>query len=53
MKKIFEKSMETRVTVRLDKKHLEVIEKIMKEKKFNSKSEAIRFIIENQTKKEK
>lgn len=45
-KRIFEENMETRITVRLDNKHKDIIEKVMQEKKFNSLSEAIRFIIE-------
>ena len=53
-RRLFEEVMNTRVTVRLDNKHNEIIKKIMQEKEFNSMSEAIRFIIENyQTKKEK
>lgn len=46
-RRIFEESMESRTTVRLDKKHNEVIEKIMKKNKLKTKSEAIRYIIEN------
>lgn len=46
MKKIYDKSME-KFTVRLDKTHLDKLEKISKEKKLNSKSEAIRYLIEN------
>ena len=46
-RRIFEESMELRTTVRLDKKHNAVIEKIMKKNKFKTKSEAIRYIIEN------
>ena len=45
MRKIFDKSME-KFTVRLDKKHLEILDKIVKEKGLNSKSEAIRYLIE-------
>lgn len=53
-RRLFDEVMNTRVTIRLDNKHKDIIEKIMKENDFNSMSEAIRFIIENfQTKKQK
>lgn len=45
--KIYESNMDKRVTVRLDKKHDDILNQIIKEKKFNNKSEAIRYIIEN------
>jgi len=45
-RRLFEEVMNTRVTIRLDKKHIEIIEKVTKENKFKSISEAIRFIIE-------
>ena len=46
MRKIFEKSM-GKFTIRLDEKHLKILEKIVKEKKLNNRSEAIRYLIEN------
>lgn len=53
-KKIFDKNMETRITIRVDDKHLKIINQLMIDRKFDSKSEAIRFIIEDyQAKKDK
>ncbi len=46
-RRLFNDVMETRVTTRLDKQHLKKIEHVMKQNKFNSMSEAIRFIIQN------
>ena len=41
-------------TIRLDEKHLKILDKLVKEKSFNSKSEAIRYLIEqSQVNKEK
>ncbi len=51
--KIYENNMEIRITVRLDKKHDNILDKIMKEKELNSKSEAIRYLIEKEDKKTK
>lgn len=48
--KIYEKNMEIRVTVRLDERHDNVLKDIMKEKNLNSKSEAIRYLIEKNQK---
>lgn len=45
-RRLFEEVMNTRVTLRLDKKHIKIIEEVTKENKFKSMSEAIRFIIE-------
>lgn len=51
LKRIYDKSM-GKFTIRLDNSHLEILKKIIKDKKLNSKSEAIRYLIENyQTKK--
>ncbi len=44
-RRLYEKSME-KYTVRLDDKHLKILDKLVKEKGFNSKSEAIRYLIE-------
>lgn len=53
-KKIFDKNMETRITIRVDDKHLKIINQLMIDRKFDSKSEAIRFTIEDyQAKKDK
>lgn len=49
-KRIFEESMETRITLRLDKKHLAIIEEEQKKQGFKTKSETIRYIIEQQKK---
>lgn len=38
-------------TVRLDEKHLKILEEIMQREKLNSKSEAIRYLIEKEDKK--
>jgi len=46
-RRLFNDVMDTRVTVRLDKQHIETIEEVMKKNNFNSMSEAIRFIIKN------
>ena len=46
-RRLFNEVMDTRVTVRLDKQHIKVIEQVMNENNFNSMSEAIRFIIKN------
>ena len=41
-------------TIRLDEKHLKILDKLVKEKSFNSKPEAIRYLIEqSQVNKEK
>lgn len=45
--RIFDDIMETRITIRLDKKHIKVINDIIKKNKLKNKSDAIRFIIEN------
>lgn len=49
-KRIFEESMETRITIRLDKKHLKIINDEQKKQGFNTKSETIRYIIEQHKK---
>lgn len=46
-KRIFDKNMEVRKTIRLDEKHIKVINKVIDDKKADSVSEAIRYIIEN------
>ena len=46
-RRIFDKSMEARVTIRLDKKHIDIINEIMKEQKMTTVSETIRYIISN------
>jgi hypothetical protein len=49
-RRIFNESMETRVTIRLDKKHIDIINEVMKQKDFTTISETIRYIIENSQK---
>ena len=49
-RRIFDESMETRVTIRLDKKHIDIINEVMKQKGFMTISETIRYIIENSQK---
>lgn len=44
--RIFDEIMETRVTVRLDKKHIKTIDNIIKKNNLKNKSDAIRFVIE-------
>lgn len=46
-RRIFDESMETRITIRLDKKHIDIINKIMREQKIKTVSETIRYIISN------
>lgn len=48
--KIYENNMESRITIRLDGKHLDIIEEVQKEKGLSNKSEAIRYIIEQYSK---
>lgn len=51
MRKIFDDSMETKFTVRLDKKHLEILDEIMNKLKLKSKSEVVRYLIEKEKNK--
>lgn len=45
-RRIFENTMNTRVTVRLDEKHIAILQKFMKENDIDEMSVAIRMIIE-------
>lgn len=52
-RRLFDETMPIRVTARLDKRHNSILEQIMKENKFSSKSEAIRYLIEDYQTKQK
>lgn len=45
--RLFDEIMDTRVTVRLDEKHVKIIDEIINKNNLKNKSDAIRFIIEN------
>ena len=50
-RRIYEKPMNTRITVRLDLKHMEIMKKIAKEKNLQTDSDVIRFVLEQFYKK--